>query len=75
MNRNQLKQADALTSKVLAWVDRIRTKQLTKTEAWLSLRMGITKALQYPLAAMQKHQRDSHQGSTASTGLPSIVPS
>jgi hypothetical protein len=36
---------------VLVWADKIRTKHLTKTEAWLSLRMGISKALQYPLAA------------------------
>jgi hypothetical protein len=48
---NQQKQAEALTAKLLVWVDRIRTKHLRKTEAWPSLRMGITKALQYPLTA------------------------
>jgi hypothetical protein len=51
MDGNQPQQVLALIAKVLAWADKSRTKHLTKTEAWLSLRMGILKALQYPLAA------------------------
>jgi hypothetical protein len=31
------------------WIDKICTKHLTKTEAWLSLRMGVAKALRYPV--------------------------
>jgi hypothetical protein len=51
MDGNQRQQVLALIAKVLAWADHIRTKHLTKTEAWLSLQMDISKALQYPLAA------------------------
>jgi hypothetical protein len=51
MDGNQQQQVLALIMNVLVWTDKIRTKHLTKTEAWLSLRMGISKALQYPLAA------------------------
>jgi hypothetical protein len=51
MNGNQKRQVLALIEKVLEWADKIRTKELTRTEAWLSLRMGIAKALQYPLTA------------------------
>jgi hypothetical protein len=48
---NQQQQVLALIAKVIAWADKNRMKHLTKTEAWLSLRMGIFQALQYPLAA------------------------
>jgi hypothetical protein len=51
MDGNQVKQVLALLKEILAWADCVRTKQLTKTEVWLSLRLGIAKALQYPLAA------------------------
>jgi hypothetical protein len=51
MNGNQYIQVLELIAKVLEWADKIRTKELTRMEAWLSLRMGIAKALQYPLAA------------------------
>jgi hypothetical protein len=51
MDGNQQQHVLALLAKVIAWADKIRTKHLTKTEAWLSLHMGISKALQYPLAA------------------------
>jgi hypothetical protein len=51
MNGNQNRQELELIATVLEWANKIRTKQLARTEAWLSLRMGIAKALQYPLAA------------------------
>jgi hypothetical protein len=40
------------------WIDKICTKQLTKTEAWLSLRMGVAKALRYPLTATCLSKKD-----------------
>jgi hypothetical protein len=46
---NQITQMQVLLGLVERWIDKICTKQLTKTEAWLSLRMGVAKALRYPL--------------------------
>jgi hypothetical protein len=45
LNGNQYRQVLELIAKVLEWADKIRT------EVWLSLRMGIAKALQYLPAA------------------------
>ena len=40
-----------LRSKVKAWVDKIRVRHLPHHLVWLSLRTGIFKTLEYPLAA------------------------
>jgi hypothetical protein len=37
MDGNQKQQVLALLKQILEWADRVRTKQLSKTEAWLSL--------------------------------------
>jgi hypothetical protein len=58
MDGNQVQQVLALLKKKLEWANRVRTKQLKKTEAWLSLRLGIAKALQYPLAATNMSKAD-----------------
>jgi hypothetical protein len=58
MDGNQVQQVLALFKKILAWADRVRTKQLTKTKAWISLLLGIAKALQYPLAATNMSKAD-----------------
>ena len=49
---NQDAQVAKLYEKILGWADKIDTKQLTKTEIWLSLQLGIAKSLRYPLMAM-----------------------
>ena len=38
-----------LTTKVNEWADKIRTKQLTATEGWLSCRTGISMSIKYQL--------------------------
>jgi hypothetical protein len=48
---NQIAQMQVLWLLIERWIDKICTKQLTKTEAWLSLRMEVAKALRYPLTA------------------------
>jgi hypothetical protein len=48
-NGNQMAQIRAFRNIIGRWTGKIRTKQLTKVEAWLSLRMGVAKALRYPL--------------------------
>jgi hypothetical protein len=48
---NQKAQVAKLHEKILGWADKISTKQLSKTEIWLSLRLGIAKSLRYPLTA------------------------
>ena len=42
MDGNQKLVKKSLTLKVDAWADKIRTRQLTATEGWLSFRSGIT---------------------------------
>ena len=48
---NHKKQVEILQQKVQIWAGKIRTKQLSRSDAWKSLRMGISKSLRYPLAA------------------------
>jgi hypothetical protein len=50
-NGNQITQMQVLLLLVERWIDKICTKQLIKTEAWLSLQMGVAKSLRYPLTA------------------------
>jgi hypothetical protein len=57
-NGNQITQMQVLLLLVERWIDKICTKQLTKTEAWLSLRMGVAKALRYPLIATCLTKKD-----------------
>jgi hypothetical protein len=56
-------------------------KQLTRTEAWLSLRLGIAKSLRYPLTATTLSQKDCKelhrpllQVAFKALGLPSKFP-
>jgi hypothetical protein len=51
MDGNQTSQVTAIQKRIDNWADKIKTKQLTKTEAWISLRVGVSKAICYPLAA------------------------
>jgi hypothetical protein len=51
MDGNQTSQVTAIQKKIDNWADKITTKQLTRTEAWISLRVGVSKAIRYPLAA------------------------
>jgi hypothetical protein len=81
MDGNQVKQVLALLKNKLAWADRVRAKQLTKTEAWLSLRLGIAKALQYPLAATNMSKADCKlldkaliKAALSTLGFPSSYP-
>jgi hypothetical protein len=45
MDGNQTSQVPAIQKKIDNWADKIRTKQLTRTEAWISLRVGVSKAI------------------------------
>jgi hypothetical protein len=51
MDGNQTAQFAAIKKLIQNWADKIRTKQLTRTEAWISLRMGVARAIRYPLTA------------------------
>jgi hypothetical protein len=51
MDGNQTAQVAALRKIIKTWADKIRTKQLTRTEAWISLRMGFARAIRYSLTA------------------------
>ena len=46
---NQTLVLRSLTEKVNEWADKIRTKQLTATEGWLSCRTGISTSIKYQL--------------------------
>jgi hypothetical protein len=50
-NGNKRAQIQALRNSIVRWTGKISTKQLTKVEAWLSLQIGVAKALRYPLTA------------------------
>ena len=49
MDGNQRAVVTSLTKKVDEWADKIRTRQLTPTEGWLSLRTGISMSIQHQL--------------------------
>ena len=55
---NQLAQTRALQAKLALWADRIRTRQLPPSLAWLSISSGISMALRYPLAATNLSKAD-----------------
>jgi hypothetical protein len=57
---NQDAQVAKLDTQILAWSDKINTKQLTKTEIWMSLRLGIAKSLRYPLTATTLSKTDCY---------------
>jgi hypothetical protein len=46
--------------KIDIWAEKIITEQLTRTEAWLSLRLGIAKSLRYPLTATRLSKTDCY---------------
>ena len=58
MNGDQTQQKQALKEKIEKWASKIKTKQLTTTEAWLSLQGGIAKGIGYPVAATCLSKRD-----------------
>jgi hypothetical protein len=74
MDGNQISQADVIQKKIDSWADKIRTKQLTKTEAWISLRVGISKAIRYPLIAtgLSKAQCKTLDKSLLQAALPAL---
>ena len=55
---NQKAQVLALQTKLSLWSDRIRTRQLPQSLAWLSITSGISMALKYPLAATNLSKAD-----------------
>ena len=55
---NQSAQTTALLNKIEIWAEKITTKQLTRTETWLSLHFGIAKSLRYPLTATMLSKQD-----------------
>jgi hypothetical protein len=58
MDGNQRLVVDSLTKKINEWADKIRTRQLTATEGWLSLRSGISMSIQYQLTTSRLTKRD-----------------
>jgi hypothetical protein len=74
MDGNQLAQVTAIQKKIDHWADKIRTKQLTKTEAWISLRVGVSKAIRYPLTAtgLSKKECTTLDSSLLKTALPAL---
>lgn len=48
---NSAAQIAAMTTKINAWSAKISSRQLNRTESWLSLTTGISRTLAYPLAA------------------------
>ena len=50
MDANQKLVTESLMNKVDAWADKIRTRQLTATEGWLSFRSGISMSIKHQLA-------------------------
>lgn len=50
MDGNQYMVAQSLMKKVDAWADKIRSRQLTATEGWLSIRSGISMSIKHQLA-------------------------
>jgi hypothetical protein len=74
MDGNQRSQVYAIKKKIDSWADKIRTKQLTRTEAWISLRVGISKAIRYPLAATQLSKKEckSLDSRLLQTALPAL---
>jgi len=57
---NQSAQVLALQNKLAVWSDRIRTRQLPSSLAWLAVSSGISMALRYPLAATNLSKSDCH---------------
>ena len=58
---NQNLQIAALEEKIAKWTAKIKTRQLTSTESWISLRGGIGKSISYPLAATSLTKQDCHR--------------
>jgi hypothetical protein len=58
---NQTAQIAKLDDKIAQWADKIATKQLSRTEIWLSLRLGIAKSLRYPLTATTLSPTECHK--------------
>jgi len=80
MDGNQNMIVKSLKTKVGIWADKIRTKQLTSHEGWLSFRSGISMSLRHQLstAAMSIHQcrevtRSLKMAALRATGLPTTM--
>ena len=63
-----------MQKKIALWNNKIHTKQLTKAEVWLSLRIVLYKTLAYPLTAMHSTKRECHSLDTQvlKTALPAL---
>jgi hypothetical protein len=60
-NANQTAQVLALQNKILKWSDKIRTRQLSSSLAWLFLTSGVSMALKYPMSATNLSQKECKQ--------------
>ncbi len=58
---NQKAQVTALQSKLAVWSDKIRTRQLPSSLAWLAVSSGISMALRYPLSATNLSKSECYQ--------------
>lgn len=71
----------SLTKKIDTWADKIRTRQLTATEGWLSLRSGISRSVIYQLttsrltkAECRKATKKLKQAALKASRLPLTYP-
>jgi hypothetical protein len=55
---NQNAQIQSLHTKIALWSDKIRTKHLNQSLAWLSITSGISMSLKYPLTATNLSRND-----------------
>lgn len=51
MDGNQVHQYTALRTKILSWSKKVRGKPLSQSDSFQAIRFGLSKSLQYPLAA------------------------
>jgi hypothetical protein len=61
MDGNQRLVVESLKTKVNAWADKIRSRQLTATEGWLSCRTGITMSLKHQLYTSRLTRQECKQ--------------
>ena len=81
MDGNQRLVFQSLKEKVDEWAEKIRTRQLTTMEGWLSLRSGISMSLQHQIATsrLTKKQckditRQLKKSALKASGIPSTFP-
>jgi hypothetical protein len=81
MDGNQSLILHHLTQKVDKWADKIRSRQLTATEGWLSMRTGISSSIKHQLetSRLTKQQckqvtRQLKQAALKARGFPATFP-